>query len=61
MGDLVALQRVINFRLRDPSAHISATVVAFDLERVGHPSVRVCDGSRQERAADPSLPMSTEV
>ncbi len=48
MGDLVALQMVINFRLRDPSAHISATVVAFDLERVGHPSVRVCDGSLQE-------------
>ena len=39
---------------------ISATVVAFDLERAGHESVRVYDGSLQEWAADPSLPMTTD-
>jgi thiosulfate/3-mercaptopyruvate sulfurtransferase len=29
------------------------------LKRAGHPSVRVYDGSLQEWAADPALPMST--
>ena len=38
---------------------ISATVTAFALKRSGHPDVRVYDGSLQEWAADPTLPMST--
>lgn len=38
---------------------ISATVTAFALKRSGHPDVRVYDGSLQEWAAEPTLPMST--
>jgi 3-mercaptopyruvate sulfurtransferase SseA len=29
------------------------------LKRAGHPSVRVYDGSLEELAADPDLPMTT--
>ena len=30
------------------------------LKRVGHPDVRVYDGSLQEWSADPDLPMTTD-
>jgi thiosulfate/3-mercaptopyruvate sulfurtransferase len=38
---------------------ISATVVAFALANLGWPRVRVYDGSLEEWAADPALPLET--
>jgi thiosulfate/3-mercaptopyruvate sulfurtransferase len=40
---------------------ISATMDAFALTRLGHPSVAVYDGSMSEWSRDPSLPMEARA